>query len=88
MLLHGQVRRVYLQELVEEGFEDKVADGWMVADQKAPFHGRVLELSRECAHSQIAMPLMELVPLILRLPGIWQHYKLNCTKKRSVPRAK
>ena len=67
----------YLQEMIEDEFEDDIADGWIVTDQKAPFHDRVLELSRTCTHSQIAMPLMELVPLILRLPGIW-HCIHNC----------
>ena len=44
---------------------------WGVSDVAAPFHDRVLQLTRENTFGQISHPLLEHIPAELRVPGIW-----------------
>ena len=66
----------YIRKMIEEEYEEDLEE-WAITDQGAPFHDRVMQLSRECTYSQIDQPLLEHIPSARRLPGVW-HCIHNC----------
>jgi hypothetical protein len=61
----------YLQDKIEELFADDVADGWTTTCQDAPFHAKVVEISREYCYNTVAHPILPNIALPRRVPGIW-----------------
>jgi len=61
----------YLQDRIEELYPDDVADGWTTTCQDAPFHAKVVEISREKCYNIVAHPIFSNIRLSRRVPGIW-----------------
>jgi hypothetical protein len=61
----------WLLEQIQKEFPDEIAAGWTVSDVDAPFHARVLALSKKHTFSIVALPLHPLIALERRFPGIW-----------------